>query len=592
MHSTTVRKTYGSRSREAGSVLVTSIVLLLLAGVMTLFALNVGVFEQRTTSNDLRAKLTHEVAEAGLAQAFEFLMRQDDIWIKDANRWESCLNSDITFPCGAIEPPRRSTMYRLRATGNVITGLEALSPYMLPLNASLATVGNGDPVSYGVAPLLCRAERPLPSDPPDAPVRCGTGTGAGATDLHIVTFVSVANMVNETARTTLVQTLGQYPLLGDLIGKPPLTTSGSADVTGGLQIVTNPNAGGSGVPVSVWTRRDVEKTGTPNTCYADEFFRYAFQAGGLPAAKRPKLEPASCGGQAGCKQTIRCDECSCDFKGAPNTLSFDNSGNVQAEGIDILDVEGGSLVKHGEGVHKGTNSNVRSDADSYPECEFPPDMFKYVFGVATWSDVDKDCFGEVKVPAQYLNPNSGQLVGMGADEAWLFENAKKVIPAPPDEAPAIHTYSGVKSRDMLKEGQSANSDYLDDKASGIIWCQAGCNIGASQEVGSALNPVILIVDGPVDIKGVVWGFVFVREARPGNLQPTTGNVLTTACQPNCMMTMNAGAAVYGAMVVQGQIKANGGGAIIYDATVLANLEAQGGTKYATLPGAWTDRRSY
>ena len=43
--------------RQSGSVLLVVVVLLLLAGLLTLLALNTGVFEQRTSGNDLRTKL-------------------------------------------------------------------------------------------------------------------------------------------------------------------------------------------------------------------------------------------------------------------------------------------------------------------------------------------------------------------------------------------------------------------------------------------------------------------------------------------------------------------------------------------------------
>jgi len=59
-----------------------------------------------------------------------------------------------------------------------------------------------------------------------------------------------------------------------------------------------------------------------------------------------------------------------------------------------------------------------------------------------------------------------------------------------------------------------------------------------------------------------------------------------------MLEMNAGAAIYGALVLQGQMKSNGTSAVIHDTTVLGTVSQQAGLVYATLPGAWTDQRSY
>lgn len=577
----------GYRFREGGSVLIVAIVLLLLASVLTLLALKVGAFEQRTTSNDLRAKMVREVGEAGIAQGAEFLFRQHPDWLADTARWEACGATDETFPCGAVEQTasdgsaRRADFYRLAGQTNAIADIPpAMSKYMLPMGNKIATVGNGETAAYGVAPLVCFTERPDPADPADAPIRCGNGSSSQSTDLRIVTFVSVARLPDENARVTLVNTVGSYPLLGDLTGQPPITASGSADVTGGLQIVTNPNAGGAGVPVSVWTRRDIDKTGTPNTCYADEFFRYT----------KNNVTPTLVAGT----NSIQCDTCQCDVNGAPTTLSYDNSGNLQDEGIDILDVD---LNTNSQDRGTGTNHNVRSDTLSYaagvaatgvPTCEFPPDLFQLAFRINAWADLDQDCFGETKVMKQYRNPNNGALVTMGADEAWLYEHADKIIPA--DDA--AHTYGGVESATLLKPGQLGAAALLESPAaSGIIWCQANCDIGSNDVVGSAAAPVILILDGPnVSIQGKVWGFVFIRAtdddpANPATLSATTGGTAS--------LRMNAGAVVYGALVVQGVVeKANGTAAVVYDGNVLATLEDSLGSEFATLPGAWNDLRTY
>jgi Tfp pilus assembly protein PilX len=583
-----------SPARQSGAVLLVAIVLLLLAGVMTLFALNAGVFEQRSTGNDVRAKAVNDVAEAGLAQGFEYLLRLHSDMLTDIALWEKCDATDVTFPCGAISADlidadgdpattgtvaRRSTMYRLKATSNTITGLDnLLAKYMLPLasGSKLPSALNGATVAYGVAPVLCMIKRPLKPDPAPpaapAPILCGDGVGATATDMRVATFVSVAKIPGESASATLVQTIGQYPKLGDLLNKPPITTAGSAGVTGTLQVVTNPNAGGAGVPISVWTRVNVEKTGTTNTCYADEFFRYT----------KNNVTPTLYQG------TTRCDECQCDVNGAPTTLSYDNSGGLQDEGIDILDVDAGtdSATGYHAGSHVGANYNVRSDAVSYPTCEFPPDLFRYVFQTAVWEDTDDDCFGDTKL-AKVLYTNDSNVSKMvDPDEAWLYENADRVINAP--------------DATLLNAGQAGTTALLESSStSGVIWCHSDCDIGSGDQVGTPAAPVVLILDGPVSIQGTIFGFVYVREpvqspatGPRATLDPTTGSNGSGSCPSNCMLQMNAGAAIYGALVIQGQMKANGTSAVIYDATVLNNIGGENLISYATLPGAWTDQRSY
>ena len=146
-----------SRSAQSGAVLLVAVVLLLLAGVMTLAALNVGVFEQRSTGNDIRAKEVNEIAEAGLAQGFEYLMRQHPDMMEDDTLWEKCTAGDTKFPCGAVSDApydndadsttaavaRRSTMFRLKASGHVDSNFDAaMTPAMLNLSSNIGTAGN------------------------------------------------------------------------------------------------------------------------------------------------------------------------------------------------------------------------------------------------------------------------------------------------------------------------------------------------------------------------------------------------------------------------------------------------------------------
>ncbi len=551
-------------SKQSGAVLLVAVVLLLLAGLMTLFALNVGMFEQRSTANDLRGKMVNDVAEGGLSHGFEFLMRQNRGWMDTTTRWELCQPTDTKFPCGAIpqfEPgtttPRRATMYRYKGTAGSIANIsDDLDKYMLPLANTISTVAGGFNVAYGVAPVLCFVKKPLVSDPVDTPVRCTT-TIAKATKQRIATFVSVASIPGEAARTTLTQAVGQYALLDNLLGKPPITAAGSVDLTGTLQIVTNPDGGGPGVPVSVWTRRNIQKTGTPNTCYADEFFRYGAKGG-------PGGTPALVDG------ILTCNACGCD---SDKSLSYDDSGNSQDEGMDILDIDGNTA---------GTPIAKQINYDVVPS-EFPCDLFEYTFGVKSWSDGGlpdppyDDYFCEKKITAAYT-PSWNQAVTrtIGVDEAYLYKNAKYIMSNGLADALAI----------LPGSGKTTGFTYPSASMSGMVWCQTGCGIGPAQTLGSPSKPVILVADGDTLIQGTVFGLVFIRSTGTADLSATSGG--------NAPLRLNGKAAIYGAVVVQGLIeKANGTAAVIHSTEVLEGLgNSDDNIKNVALPGAWTDLKSY
>jgi len=570
-------------ARQSGSTLLIAVVLLLLAGVMTVLAMNVGIFEQRSTANDVRAKAIHEVAEAGLAQGSEYLLRQNPNMLAFDGTWTQCAANDTSFPCGSVgtdlidadgDPAttatiaRRATMYRLTNSGASITGLDsALVSRMLPMAQKISSVGAGFPVVYGVAPVMCFVANKHINEAKSSPIRCAT-SATDASDRRIVTFVSVAAMTDENARTTLTQTVGRYPLLSAPTGKPPIIASGSVDLTGTLQIVTNPNAGGTGVPVSVWTRKDINKTGTPNTCYADEFFRFGARNNSPPT-------------YLGNNKTIVCDTCQCVGN---ESLSYDASGSSQDEGIDILDVEGNSQTPRAN--QTGVNYNVRSDSLSYPTCEFPPDLFSHLFGIQVWDDVDHDCFGEVKLMKDFVNPNTGAVVRMGADEAFLYENAVKIINPTTAGSPLVSTT------------QAYAGSYPADSLSGLIWCQQNCDIGSNQTLGSPDSPVVIVADGDLTVQGTVYGIVLVRtKAGGGTLTPAAGYTMSSSeisAGGSVTLRMNAGSAVYGSMVVQGTVeKANGTAAVIYSETVLNAIgQDPNNNRFATLPGAWNDRSTY
>lgn len=525
---------------QRGAVLLVAVVLLLLAGVMTLLALNVGVFEQRSAANDLRAKLVNEVGEAGLAQGFEFLLRANKSWLTDTSRWEKCETDDTTFPCGAVEEfepdgttPRRATLYRLKATGNVITDIPTvLSKYMLPLPATIATVGNGEQAAYGVAPLLCRAERPNVGDPADTPIRCGDGTGPNATDMQISTFVSVAKLPGESARTTLVQTVGRYPLLGDLLGVPPVTAAGVLDAAGNMNIVANGGGEEMKPPVSIWTRKDIGKTGTFNTCSWNAWSH----EGDTKGAAAPE------------GSTVTCDTCICPQNGS---YSYTKPGNNQDEGIDILDCESCASQPH-----VGINMDVRQG-------EFPCDLFAYIFKVQSHTDENGDGFCEKQVTTVY------QGVTMGADEAYLYKYAKKI-----NGTPAV----------PLQTGQDFTGD-LSGNSQGLIWCRIACGLEKQITVGSPDHPVIVVIDGSLALQARVFGLVFLRSTGSADLDPATGG--------NAELRINAGGtAVYGGIVIQGTAVKINGGLVVSDPTVLGNLNENDPGQYATLPGAWNDQQSY
>ena len=238
---------------QGGSTLLVAVVILLLASLMALMAMNVGVFEQRSSGNDLRAKVVHQAAEAGLTQGFETLMRGNPAWLDDVSLWDPCPANDETFPCGAVPAARRGSMWRLKADaaryGSAgIDGLpEELRQYMLPDTAQLPAMGAFG-VAYGAAPVLCRV--PAGEVYPVSQINCSTSSDPAAWDAarRVVTFVSVAKIRGDSGRTTLTQTFARGSLLAIIGGVPAVVASGAGtgpSNSSGIRTGSRPRSRGS-----------------------------------------------------------------------------------------------------------------------------------------------------------------------------------------------------------------------------------------------------------------------------------------------------------------------------------------------------------
>jgi hypothetical protein len=448
----------------------------------------------------------------------------------------------------------------------------------------IGSVGNNFPVNYGAGALLCLVKTPAAATDP---TECTTDINS-ASAVRLITISAVGSIPGETASTTLTTGIGMHSVLYSPTNKPPVVAAGSVDVTGGIQIVTNPDAGGSGVPVSVWTRKQVDKTGTPNTCYFDDFIR------DQKNNAHPAFEDNADGSTS---NVVTCDTCECS-----SSLSYQSSGNNPDMGIDILEVSntpvigtaGCTSALYAAGSCKA-NANVKLP-NSDGIYEFPCDMFQYTFGVQAWQDNSSpaDGFCETRMFTTDFTPADGSALpsgGVGIDEAFLYNNATKIVPG------TLHPSSWIDPSKLDTNCASLADSSGSDAAGGLIWVQYGattCSFGTTLQIGTPDKPVVLVVDGNMSGSLVyhsrMFGLLFVR-APDTPLDVTTGG--STSGHGGSLF-MNSGSVVYGSVVIQGQfVKGNGTASIVYNKTVLENLLNEPGLNpFAPVPASWTDRFAY
>ena len=135
----------------------------------------------------------------------------------------------------------------------------------------------------------------------------------------------------------------------------------------------------------------------------------------------------------------------------------------------------------------------------------------------------------------------------------------------------------VKANAAYYYSNSSTTNYsgtLDGKTGTSIWIdQTGgtANLSGTTTIGSATDPVVLIVNGNLDIAGSVtmYGFVFIL----GNTQTAlTGN-----------LTIVGGISSTGAVDATGSIQ------VVYSPSTLSNLQNNTSMRYyAKVPGSWKD----
>jgi len=255
---------------QSGVVTIfTGVLMLVLLTLMMFFAMRVGVFEQRVSSNEMRQKLAFHAAESGIHNAKEFLRKNSKLvasdrehvlpngWLSDTvnKRWLKCseagldlANGSGTHPCfGESVPAVRPTTYFYSVDGS----------RQLPLNTNDLLPGSAEEVT--VEALLCVLDVDKEAAIPVQGCSIDPATAVGVADgtYFMVTLLARGGadcnggacnaeaLVSEQVSNFGAGAGGRSPAV-------PLTTKNSFPPSGSAEVVPNPNAGGVGVPISVW----------------------------------------------------------------------------------------------------------------------------------------------------------------------------------------------------------------------------------------------------------------------------------------------------------------------------------------------------
>lgn len=295
------------RPQQHGYVtLAISLVLLFIMTFVAIYAARVGLIEQRVSANDYRARSSFAAGETGLEQGIAFLNANRQYIVSTAAngwrnagsdlQWTQCQIADTALPCGDGTANVYDTDWWFIANANQpgdATTIKTLQPnnssYVLHFLTPNEVDDNGFDAPEG---FYIRA---IATGAPDD----NSGEAIVRKDIYFSPPIS-----------------NPPPA--------PLIAAGNVNIQGTFDVVTNPNGGGDGVPISVWSGGDADFQGTVGsgaTCQLAEYL-----ASGTPSnAEDADFRP--------------CSDCSCPASNSELSTGLLSSKDTD-ENIDILDTDG------------------------------------------------------------------------------------------------------------------------------------------------------------------------------------------------------------------------------------------------------------
>lgn len=529
----------GHRRQRGISTLAITMLLLLILSVVVLFSTSVGFFEQRTALNENRARIAEQAAETGINMAGEYIKASRALVISNAangwldttaggNGWVSCNGVSNTATIGGRPHPcraepnatRRNQLWFFTTDG---TGASLATTY-LPYGA-VGNVGGtaAFPSVVNVQAVLCRIDSSL------ATPACTLNPAKG--NRVAITFISQATLTNEGSTAVIKETWASYTDASQT-SSVPIIGSGLVKGLGNAQIVTNPNAGGYGVPASIWSPNDVGigsvaggacpaagGVGSVATCQLGEYLK------STPASAL-KTTCVTVNNACGCPA----------ISGSENNFLSGHSAGTKKEGIDILDIDGGDGTLPDVTFFPGLDCNGNNKSDLSDSTD--DSLFEWIFNTGV----------VVNEGGNTVNTNCGTGGATNCASYVLEEELGAQVVT----CAALNT--------------------LGASASGLYYIKGTCDLPG--QVGSPNNPAIVVLEGEAKVNNTdFFGLLFVRSNNNSAVFKGVGN-----------------SKIIGSLVVEGDIDIAGTIDIIYDNTAVNSdpNTLPSNAKFARVPGSWLD----
>lgn len=580
-----------SRRRQKGvTTLAITLILLVIVTMMVLVSSNIGFFEQKTVTNENRARISQQAAEYALNLAGEYLKSNRDKilsnttseggWLAPSTsaHWAKCADvgtADSDFSAGhpclsERDLTRRAQLYFWTADGTK-TGSQLLPYTSVVPTAAQVESGMGGTSAFAttanVRALLCRLDTSL------SPAQCKLEPVAG--NRVALTLISDASLTNENGATGAVKaTWASYSTFVPSAAVP-LVASGMVKGLGNGQIVANSDSGsdGSNVIASVWSPNNVSVdgsggggTGSFITC---QFAEFTGQLSG--GAEMTMLDVKNdCPSASGTSPP-----CNCPKSPNPNLTAKEDwsghgtgGGSTLHKGNDILDV-----AASGETQCDSTVNTITNNCRTLPNITFFPGLnsagvrmdktsvdtddsiFEYIFNVPYEVQWDTKPDGTAGT-----NPTGATMTNCGTAQ---------------NENCAAYAMTEEFAATVLSDCSS-----LDSSSSGIYYVTGPCDF-ISQQIGTPENPAIVVINQgntsfTLKMGTIMYGMLFIHSDNNDAQVGSSGQ-----------------AQVYGSLVVEGDIKMTGGFTIVYDSTASSGNthKIPSSAKFGLVPGSWLDSKT-
>lgn len=537
-----------SPRRQSGiTTLAITLLLLAIVTIVLLFSSNVSFFDQRTATAENRATAAEQMAEFALNLGGQYLNANRTMivntgpggWLDSATaankRWLPCPAGTLAagHPCLAERvDARRVRMYYY--DNDPTTG--AIDP--IP-NSALVGLQQGSFTGFtgtdntnrftgetAVNALLCRLGQNT-ATPPESECQLSPLTGGNIA----VTLIATNSQAGESAKATVKETWATV-MTRMPSASVPLIASGVVQGLGNAQIVAAPNAGGYGVPGSIWSPNDVDignsstgcggaGVGSVSTCHIGEF---------LQDTPREELKTTCVTSNSACG-------CPAVSASGVDFLSG-HSGSVKVERRDVLDVDG--------------------------NCGSPNITF---FPVSTMDD-----------PADPTDDSVFEFI-FDADNVVAEGGTTVKTDCAASSPSGTANCAAAVLKDDFNATVLTDCSSLGTSSTGIFYVTGNCDL---HDIGSATNSVVLVVDGQISINGNVdfYGMLFARSNTPeADVDRVTGN---------------GNVKIIGSLVVEGNVNITGSIDLIYDPTGVSGNP--GGpippnVRFGKVSGSWLDSQT-